>query len=133
MSLRQVDAREAVRDWDYYEPLIARVVERAGSGSTPDDVLTCVQSGDMQLWRIVNDQGLVVTEIQAYPRHRLLLIYMTAGVNALDWMTEGQQQLEAFAKLHSCKYIEFMGRPGWEKYALRYGYGHKLIKMRKEI
>lgn len=131
--LRRIEGAEAVECWAFYEPFIASVIVTANSGQYPDDVLTCVQLGTMQLWRISDDRGIAVTEIQDYPRYRQLLIYMVAGYAAPSWIAEGQTQLEAFAKVSGCKHMLFHGRPGWEHYCERLGYGHKQILMRKDL
>lgn len=123
----------AVAAWDAIEPLIVEVIERAQGGQTPDDVLTCIQTGRMQLWREIRSGTIGLTEIQQFPRHRVMLIYMVAGSGAQDWIAHGQQQLERHARQNGCKFIDFMGRPGWERLARNMGYGAKLIKMRKAV
>ena len=131
--LRQVPPDEAIRDWDFYEKQIKRVIERADGGQSPDGVLTCVQLGSMQIWRTLDGRGMAVTELQNYPLYRQLLIYMVAGEGLRDWMHEGHQQLERFAKSNNCTRIEFHGRPGWERWAYDYGYTHKCIRMKKRL
>lgn len=131
--IRLVPVAEVIADWAYYEPLIRKVMERADSGHVPDDVLTCVQFGTMQIWRIIGDQGMAVTEIIPFTRYRLFLVYMVAGENAQDWIAKGQQQLEAFAKSQNCTRMEFQGRPGWQRYCSKLGYTDTYVRMRKEI
>lgn len=123
----------AVAAWGAIEPLIVEVIERAQGGQSPDDVLTCIQTGRMQLWREIDSGTIGLTEILEFPRYKVMLIYMVAGSGARDWIAQGQQQLERFARQHGCKFLEFMGRPGWERLARNLGYGAKLIKMRKEL
>lgn len=89
--------------------------------------------GDMQLWKLVDGHAMGVTQIQTFPQFRLLLVYMVAGEHARDWLLKGSQQLEAFAKSNHCRFIDFQGRPGWERYAAPLGYGRKQIRMRKEL
>ncbi len=131
--IRRVDANEAVARWSDFEPHVRRVLERLDSGQYPDDVLTAIQFGGMHLWDILDGTGVCVTELQAYSRYRQLLVYLVAGGNARDWIAEGQQQLEAFAKSQNCKYMWFQGRPGWERYCKRLGYSDKLVMMRKAL
>ncbi|MFA5996175.1 MAG: hypothetical protein WC790_00410 [Candidatus Paceibacterota bacterium] len=131
--LTRIYGADAVNGWDTFEPLIRRVLKRADSGHFPDDILTCVQHGGMQLWSISGDRGIAVTEIQDYSRYRQLLVYMVAGKHARDWLAEGQQQLEAFAKSTGCQFMAFQGRPGWERYCAPLGYTNKMITMRKAV
>ena len=129
----RVDSREALAEWSFYAPFIQRVIDKANSGSSVEDVLTCLQLGSMQLWRDGKRKAVAVTEIQDYPRYRMLLVYMVAGKDVRDWLAEGQQQLDSFAKQSGCKYIEFQGRAGWEKLCRELGYDNKMIRMRKEL
>ncbi len=132
-ALRLLTPREALERWDDLEPLVARVLDRVDGGLYPDDVLTAVQFGSMHIWSILDGQAVCITEIQSYPRYRQLLIYLVAGLKAKDWIASGNQQLNAFAKSQNCKYVVFQGRPGWERYAARFGYTDKIVMMRKAV
>jgi len=133
MTIHQVFAPEALGDWDFYEKRIERVMRRSASGVNAEDVLTCLQLGNMQLWRTDNHKGIAVTEIQVYPQYKVLLIFMVAGEDARTWLAEGQQQLDSFAKKSGCKFVELIGRPGWERALRDQGYTEKFIRMRKEV
>lgn len=131
--IRRIRIREAIEDWTYYERQLRRVIEKADSGQSTDDVLSCLQRGTMQLWRSADGTGVALTELQDYPRYRQLLIYMVAGENLSAWMAEGHAALEEFARANACTRIEFIGRPGWEKVLQGFGYNHKLIRMNKRL
>jgi hypothetical protein len=132
-TIRLVSPVEAVRDWPRYERQILRVIETMDLPQWPDDVLTCIQQGTMQLWRTVNGDGIGVTELQTFPRYKQLLLYIVAGDNAQDWLTGADQQLEDFAQSHGCKYMAFHGRPGWSKWCAAFGYKHTAVRMAKEV
>ena len=108
-------------------------MERGHVGQYPDNILTCIQTGRMQLWRTVNGLGIAITELQDFPRFRQLLVFMVAGEHARDWLTNGHKQLVAFAKSQNCSYMLFHGRKGWERLVRKYGYDDKQIIMRKEL
>jgi hypothetical protein len=131
MTIRQVSADEALRDWDFYEERLNRVVERTDSPHGTDDILTCLQLGSMQLWRCVNGDGVGVTELQTYPRYKRLLVYMVAGEHATDWLTGADQQLSDFAISNKCTHMVFHGRPGWAKWCGAFGYVPTLVVMQK--
>lgn len=132
--IARVPAREALAHWlEKYEPLVLSAMSRGHVGQHADDILTHIQTGRMQLWRSVNGLGIAVTEIQDYPRFRQLLVFMVAGESAQDWLADGHQQLEAFAKSKDCQFMIFHGRPGWEKFVRTFGYEAKQIIMRKEL
>jgi hypothetical protein len=133
MTIHAVSAREALKEWDFYEAMINKVLRRAHAGTSSEDVLTCLQRGNMQLWRDDARKGVAVTEIQVYPQYKQLLIFMVAGRDVRDWLDEGHQQLDSFARQNGCEYMEFMGRPGWERLMEGYGYNEKFVRMRKSL
>lgn len=133
MTVTRVSAREALEEWDFYEGMINKVIRRVNGGVSAEHVLTCLQQGNMQLWRDSSRKGIGVTEIQTYPEFRTLLIFMVAGEDARAWLTSGQQQLDSFAQKSGCKYVEYIGRPGWERLLRDFGYTEKYIRMRKEV
>lgn len=132
-ALRLVTPQEAVRRWDVFEPLVARVLDAVDGGLYPDNVLTAVQFGSMHLWDILDGQAICVTELQDYPRYRQMLVYLVAGTKAKDWIASGNRQLDAFAKSQNCKYVVFQGRPGWKRFTERMGYGDEIVMMRKKL
>lgn len=132
-ALRLMHPADVVKQWGVFEPLVRRVLEHVDGGLYPDDVLTAVQFGSMHLWSILDGQAVCITELQTYPRYRQLLIYLVAGIKAKSWIASGNRQLDAFAKLHNCKYVIFQGRPGWKRYAEPFGYRDEIIMMRKRI
>lgn len=131
--LYQVTPQEAVADWAWYDRQIQRVIDAADGGQYPDNVLSCVQFGNMQLWRTFDKRGMAVTELQDFPRYRQLLVYMVAGSGLRDWMQGAHQQLEDYAKSQHCSRMAFHGRPGWAKWANEYGYTHLVICMKKRL
>lgn len=133
MSIHRVTADEAIVEWDFYEALIRRVVRRVQAGAGPEDILSCVQMGSMQLWRDGERKGIAVTEIITYPLYKVFLIFMVVGCDFREWLSDGQHQLDSFAKSEGCKFVEFIGRPGWERLCTDFGYTEKFIRMRKEL
>lgn len=131
--MRQLDPREVVAKWAYYEPKIRNVLEISRAGQFPIDVLTGIQLGSMQLWDFNDGQAFCVTEIQCFSRYNQLLIFLVGGAYAPDWYATGCQHLEAFARLNDCAYLAFIGRPGWQKYAEATGFKSKQISMRKQL
>ena len=133
MSVRQVSPREAITEWDFYERMIGKILRRADVGSTTEDVLTCLQSGKMQLWRDATRKGIAVTQIQVYPLFKVLLIFMVAGRDVQDWLKDGHQQLDSFARDSGCKYMDFIGRKGWAKLVREFGYDKEFIWLRRTV
>lgn len=133
MTIVQVPVREAIAEWDFYEKMIGKILRRADVGSTTEDVLTCLQEGKMQLWRDATRRGIAVTQIQVYPLFKVLLIFMVAGRDVQDWLKDGHQQLDSFARDSGCKYVDFIGRRGWAKLVRDFGYDKEFIWLRRTV
>lgn len=92
-----------------------------------EDIIKMVEEGRYQLWVLFDSDpatfkthGIILTEIRQYPRRKFLCIQhcvattgllQNSGVNCLKVM-------ENFAKDQGCKGVEFIGRFGWEPFAL---------------
>lgn len=133
MTIRHVNASEVLRDWDHYERRLNDVLRRTDAEYWPDDILSCIQRGTMQMWRAVDGDGIGVTELQTFPRYRQLLVYMVAGKDAQDWLDGADQHLEAFAQSNGCTRMAFHGRIGWIKSCRAFGYETQLVCMRKVV
>lgn len=132
-AIRRVDPAEALADWDWYEEQINRVIEKADSPHTADDLLSCIQLSQMALWRTNCGRGMGLTQVQNYPRYRRLLIYIVAGYEIRAWIATAHHDLQDFAKSQLCSQIEIHGRPGWEPMLRRLGYDRKMIRMRMTV
>jgi hypothetical protein len=133
MTIRQVAPAEVLSDWSYYEAHLSRVIAKTDAELWPDDILTCIQRGAMQMWRALEGDAIGVTELQTFPRYKQLLLYAVAGEDASEWLTGADHDLEAFALSHGCTRMEFHGRPGWQKSCRAFGYTTTLVCMKKRI
>ena len=131
--IRIVRIKEMLAEWDQVEPLLQRVLTRIDSGHTVDDVVTKIQYGDMQLWRVYEWQALVVTQITALPQHRVLSVVYLAGEGLKDWLAELTEALRHYAQQHSCKYVEAYGRDGWRKPTKPLGFTAAFSVIRLEV
>jgi hypothetical protein len=105
--------------------------------SFPDDLLRSILSGVYQLWVVHDDEpvihGLFMTEVVQYPQKKLLCIQHCVIENNLMNEVEDQMQeiAERYAREAGCGGIEFVGRPGWKRHAMRYGYSAQSVKYQK--
>ena len=95
-----------------------RALETGGRAFTPRDVAAFVEEGKFQCWQ--RNETCVLTEIQQYPRYRVLNVFAIIGElnDAMDQLPE----VIAFARKHDCKKIMAAGRPGWKKIVPKYGF-----------
>jgi hypothetical protein len=106
--------------------------------STVDDIVRFIVTGQMSLWKVFDDEdelvhGYIVGEIMAYPQGRWLRAqYCAMKPHILQLIEEKINVLaERYALDMGCKGIEFIGRPGWRKYAERHGYNIRSVMYQK--
>jgi predicted GNAT family N-acyltransferase len=97
--------------------------------ATVDDIVKFLFTGQMHLWILYNPDTLVqqahiITEVKQYPSSRMLVMQYVAGETGSAAESDDivYSTLERFAKANNCDGIEFVGRPGWGRYAKQYGF-----------
>lgn len=75
------------------------------------DIADSIENGSMQLWPA--PKGAMVTQVQNYPRKRILHIFMAGG--DLESLMTLQPHIEKFAQDMGCQRITLTGRRGWER------------------
>ena len=105
--------------------------------TSPDALLLCICSKRYQLW-VVHDEafklhGIFLTEEVQYPKSKLLCIQHCVIEPNLMVEVEDQMQTiaERYARDTKCNGVEFVGRPGWKRHALKYGYKAQSVKYQK--
>lgn len=97
------------------------------------DLPPLVLSGRIQLW-VANDKigffCAALTEVVQYPRAIVCRIFWLGGQKAEDCLFLAEA-LEVWAKKQDARFIEVLGRQGWERVADKIGYkkrGSWLVK-----
>ena len=75
------------------------------------DIADAIADGKMQLWSAPT--GALITEVQEYPRKRVLHVWWGGGT--LQTMLNFVPHIEQFAKDIGCGKITITGRKGWER------------------
>jgi hypothetical protein len=75
------------------------------------DIADAIADGRMQLWS--TPDGAMVTEVQDYPRKRVLHVWWAGG--RLETILHLIPHIEQFAKDIGCGKITCTGRKGWER------------------
>jgi hypothetical protein len=70
-----------------------------------------IEGGKYQLWN--DSDSVLVTEIQVFPRKRVLHVFLAAG--GLAAVLKWQPTLVEFGRKHGCKYLTETGRKGWSR------------------
>lgn len=75
------------------------------------DVADCILDGSMQLWPTNN--SAVVTQVQNFPRMKVLHIFLAGG--NLDELETLTPHIQKFAEDMGCRKITLTGRKGWSR------------------
>ena len=111
------------------EPWISAALQYSGGTHEVVDVFDGILEGRMQLWPAEN--SCLVTEILAYPRKKVLHIFLAGG--DLDEITGMHQDVIAWAKGQGCSGLTLAGRPGWKKALEKFGWKPTLLTLGKDI
>ena len=76
---------------------------------TLDDIWVGVVRGDFQFWP--GDKSAIITEIQIYPRQKVMHIFLAGG--DLDELLEMEKSVRAYATTIGCNSMSISGRRGW--------------------
>ena len=100
--------------WAVYFQKVEKILEPAleyDNTHNMQDVADCIDSSTMQLW--TSDNSAVVTQVQIFPRMRVLHIFLAAGDLAdLEIITP---RIQKFAEDMGCQKITLTGRKGWSR------------------
>lgn len=90
-------------------PQLEEALDRAGNTHTARDVARMIVQGDAQLW--LRDGGMIVTEVEDYPRGPVLRFWLAAGDkdDILDLLPEVYE----WGREVGCKKATMLGRKGW--------------------
>lgn len=108
---------------------LTKAAEITSGRSCVDDIACQFYLGRYNLWVTFNEDsgaifGFFATEIKHYPQRRLLCIqHCVIDAGQMEPLEGLMQDIaERFAKDNGCSGIEFVGRPGWRKYAKEQGF-----------
>jgi hypothetical protein len=100
------------------ERQLRAALSMAGDMMTLDDLVAMAQIGRMQIWG--DDDGIIATTIDHWPRGKLLHIYAAGG--DLRRLLALEPKIEAFARDHEVNAMYAMGRPEWGRVAGHLGW-----------
>jgi hypothetical protein len=105
---------DAGRVWDAVAPHLAKALDRAGDYSI-DDARALVADGVWLLWIAARPGELVaaaVTEINEYPRRRVLYVHAAGGSEG-EGIAAMWPKVQVYARDAGCAEVRFQGRRGW--------------------
>lgn len=118
MNIIWVHKEEAAKVWPLVEPYLVSALKRWLPVYFSCDLLDMVKKDELQLWIITNNDekklyGAGLTQIQSYPRARIMNIFMLGGRDLKKWKESFCDAMETFARSQKCDFIQATGRRGW--------------------
>jgi len=92
---------------------VDRIIHKAGNLYELDDIMDLIDVGKMQSFTY--DNTWVVTQIQVYPRKKVLEIVWVIGF--MEDAVKLLPEIEQYAKEKGASRIRGIGREGWWKFA----------------
>jgi hypothetical protein len=126
---------EAKQSWIEAAPFLLPAIEM-GDEFTPDQVLSEIESGSMQLVTFENGKayGAVVTDGVTRGNGKKVMRIIFAGGTGMDVLLDDiVSTLKQAAQSSGCNAIEFIGRDGWLKTLAAYGFRKKAIFMEFQL
>jgi hypothetical protein len=106
--------------------------------SSADDIVRMIMVGQYNLWVVIDTDnkalvGFFATELKQYPQRRMLCVqHCVVDPGHLKELEPRIEELGIrFAQDNGCTGIEFVGRPGWRKYARVNGYASHSVVYQK--
>lgn len=111
-------------------PHIDAALQYSGGTHTFDDVVKGVEADVMQFWPGPN--SAIITEIQEYPRKRILHFFLAGG--NLAELERMLPVIEAWGRENGCTAATLAGRLGWQRtFLVNEGWKTKLVVMSKDL
>jgi hypothetical protein len=119
-------------------PFLEESSKRSNGRSSVDDLIRLIITGQYTLWVVMDEvnnviYGQFMTEVKEYPSNKMLVIqHVALKPHIMNLIEEKMQTIaERIAKDFKCAGIEYIGRPGWKKYASKFGYKSESIVYQK--
>lgn len=116
MTTLQIASPHILRVWeDFAYHLLVPAMRRFWWDYTPDQVLSELLAGRMQLW-VVPEKAALVTKIDQMPSKKLCTVILGGGRDAKAWCRMSADIITAWAKEQGCTEIRIIARRGWSHY-----------------
>jgi hypothetical protein len=104
-------AKDTVKEFIRCQKWIENALKYSGGTHETIDIFYGIMDCRMQLWPATD--GCLVTEIVAYPRKKVLHIFLAGG--KLGQLKDMQEAVMEWGKQHGCSNLTLAGRKGWER------------------
>lgn len=124
--------------WPGVKDLLALAVAQSNGELDMDYVERKLGEGRMQLWVVADREGprilaAAVTEFVEYPKRCLLRITLLGGTRLDEWAELLKENFEFFAKSNNADGLEVVGRKGFARKLVPFGFKEKYVVMVRDI
>ena len=117
IQLRKFCAQEITKQALSLMAFLDKALETSRGELVSQDLIEQGYRGDVQFWEIHQDEarvGLLTTTVIDYPQGSVLRIITLTGRDLRSWAQDVDAVLEEFAQSLGCRWVEFVGRKGFE-------------------
>jgi hypothetical protein len=116
--------------WGAVEPLLQRVITKAGHGEfTTQDLFEAIIAGRMWCFVFKKDVGeqpdvalVIVLELSGYPRMKAMNIVAVGGREMNLFRTKFWDRIRGWAYMSGIRYFEALVSPAMQRILVRYGF-----------
>lgn len=107
---------------------LTKALKIGGDTHTIEDIQQAIARGTMQCF--VKGDSFAITEIINAPKKRFLNVFLIVGELSI---LELHDEVEEFAKMAGCDFMQAYGRPGWTPKIKSLGWEPSRIVFRRKI
>ena len=118
--------------WPHVEPHLKRFEVEVGEISA-EYIRDLADNAEAQVWAFGDENGtsgVAVTQVRQLLRGRVLVVWVAVG-DIREAFETGIQEFERWGQSIGCRYVEIIGRHGWER-ALP-GYKRRAVVLHKPL
>lgn len=120
--------------WDTAKPLIEKALSKSEGEMAIQDVYQRLQDESYWLLMITGPAtAAAVINLVDYPQKMVLRYMYLGGEKMIDWLPALDQWVTQLAEATNIDGIEIIGRKGWERKMIPFGYEPKYIHLIKKV
>ena len=135
-TVAMLKEKEIGNNWTIIRQVLEKHPEMWEKGQTLPSLRLLLDTGAMVAWVVMKNSTmymiLFTIELE-YPACKSLQVVMGAGKELGDYLGTIASAMEAWAHRRGCKYVEVVGRKGWERRLAQFGYSHLQCTLIKEL
>ena len=126
------------KEWPHVANLLAKAIQYSGGRWDIGSVYEEVKAGKQHLFLIYDEnnketKAAWTSKFVEHPGARSLQTLFIGGSGYDDWFEEVNDFIRRWADDNVCKFVEFIGRKGWERKLKKIGWTSEYYSYRMEV